>query len=86
MALEAAWGGRYRHMRALGNVNYRWADAPILQANLETGIRWAVERLRVGYSLILLCARKDDDRCHRNLVEEPIKQTFKRTGQMDDSI
>ena len=41
--LQAAWGDRYRHMKALGNVNYRFPDAPIQLLDAGAGIQWARE-------------------------------------------
>ena len=84
--LQATWGDRYRHVKALGNVNYRLADAPIQLLDPETGIRWAVEQLRAGYSLILLCACREYDRCHRKVVEEQVMQALEAITSGNDSM
>lgn len=68
-ALQKTWGDRYRHIKALGNVNYRSA-APIQLMDADAGVRWAVATLKAGYSLILLCACRDEERCHRKVVKE----------------
>jgi uncharacterized protein (DUF488 family) len=75
-ALEAAWGDRYRQVKALGNVNYRLADAQIQLADPKAGIPWAVQALQAGYSLILLCACEDYERCHRKTVKELIENAL----------
>jgi hypothetical protein len=85
-ALQATWGDRYWHVQALGNVNYRLADAPIQLLDAETGICWAVEHLRSGYSLILLCACREYDRCHRKLVEEQVMQVLETVTSTDGSM
>lgn len=76
-ALEAAWGGRYRHIRTLGNVNYNRPGLSIQLADAEAGVRWAVEALQAGHSLLLLCACREYEHCHRKLVEEQVMQAIK---------
>jgi uncharacterized protein (DUF488 family) len=84
--LQASWGDRYQHMKALGNVNYHLADAPIQLLDPEMGIRWVVEQLQAGYSLILLCACREYDRCHRKVVEEQVMQVLEAITSGDDSM
>ncbi len=79
--LQAAWGDRYRHMKALGNVNYRFPDAPIQLLDAGAGIQWAIETLQAGYSLILLCACRDYQRCHRKTVKELIEAALGAKAQ-----
>ena len=43
--LQTAWGDRYRHVKALGNVNYRHSAAPF---NWQTLMRILRERCRPG--------------------------------------
>ena len=57
-------------------VNYRLADAPIQLADPKAGIPWAVQALQAGYSLILLCACEDYERCHRKTVKELIENAL----------
>jgi uncharacterized protein (DUF488 family) len=80
-ALQAAWGDRYRHVQALGNVNYRLPDAPIQLLDADAGIQWAGETLQAGYSLILLCACRDYERCHRKTVKELIEAALGEKAQ-----
>jgi uncharacterized protein (DUF488 family) len=80
-ALEAAYGGRYIHVKAFGNVNYRDPVAPIRLLDPDAGVRWALKTLHAGYSLILLCACKEDDRCHRKTVATLIEQALEPPPQ-----
>jgi uncharacterized protein (DUF488 family) len=80
-ALQATWGDRYRHVKALGNVNYRLVGAPIQLADADAGIAWAVQALQAGYSLILLCACKDYERCHRKTVKKLIEDALAAQAQ-----
>ncbi len=80
-ALQAAWGDHYVHVQALGNVNYRLPDAPIQLLDADAGIQWAVETLQAGYSLILLCACRDYERCHRKTVKELIENALSAQAQ-----
>jgi hypothetical protein len=77
---------RYQHVKALGNMNYHLADAPFQLLDPETGIRWAVERLLAGYSLMLLCACKEYERCQRKMVEEQLMQAFESHPSTNDLI
>lgn len=63
---------RYLHIKNLGNVNYNQPGQPIQLLNPDEAVTQAVYSLRDGYSLLLLCACKDYERCHRKLVFELI--------------
>jgi uncharacterized protein (DUF488 family) len=66
--LRLKWGDRYRHMPALGNVNYRDHRAPIELADPATGLAAVQGLLADGWSVVLLCACANYERCHRKLV------------------
>ena len=66
-ALQNLVGQRYRHVKSLGNVNYR-SGGPVEIADYQRGKR-EVERLLSTYSgVILLCGCLDLASCHRLTV------------------
>src|SRR5712692_2999444 len=67
-ALQERWGARYTHERRLGNVNYRAPGEPIRLLDPDAGIRTIVELLQQDRSVILLCACKDYETCHRHTI------------------
>ena len=77
--LRARWVGRYTHEKRLGNINYRNRSLPVVLhgPHVEQAIMGAVDLLRQGYSLVLLCACKDYETCHRKVVAEMIQQAMK---------
>ena len=81
--LRARWAGRYTHEKRLGNVNYRDRSLPVVLhgPHVEQAIVGAAALLRQGYSLVLLCACKDYDACHRKVVAEMIQQVMSENGQ-----
>src|SRR6266516_182648 len=64
---------RYTHVRALGNINYNKPDLPIELADPDEWVQKCVRSLQRGWSLILLCACKDYEHCHRKTVYELIQ-------------
>jgi uncharacterized protein (DUF488 family) len=62
-ALQAALGDRYVHCQALGNANYRGSGIKLV--NFEEGKRLIEASSR---PVILLCACKDPEECHRTVV------------------
>ncbi len=84
--LQATWGDRYRHVKALGNVDYRLADTPIQLLDPLMEIRWAMEQLQAGHSLILLCACREYGRYHRKVVEEQVIQVLEAITSRDYSM
>jgi uncharacterized protein (DUF488 family) len=63
--LRQALGHRYKHVKALGNVNYK--GGPIELVDFDAG----VEAIRKsGRPVILMCVCKSYDRCHRKHVAE----------------
>ena len=77
--LRERWIGRYTHEKRLGNVNYRERSLPVVLhgPHVEQAIEGAVVLLRQGYSLVLLCACKNYDSCHRKVVAEMIQHVMK---------
>lgn len=68
-SLEEQLGSRYRHVGALGNVNYR--SGPIEIADLAQGIEAIAANPR---PVILLCGCRDAQRCHRTVVGEHLRR------------
>lgn len=81
--LRARWGKRYSHEKQLGNVNYRDQSKPVVFAGRypERAIAGAVSLLLQGYSLLLLCACKDEETCHRTLIAQMIQQALETALQ-----
>ena len=67
--LRAAFGARYRHIRALGNANYRGHSIRI--QDFDAGLRAITES---GRPVILMCACKEYEHCHRRLVAERLRE------------
>jgi uncharacterized protein (DUF488 family) len=72
-ALAGRYGSRYQHLPAFGNVKYR-TPGTVQLVDAEAGIEWAMAHLRQGRSLVLLCACKDYDRCHRKVVYDLLQR------------
>jgi hypothetical protein len=63
--LLARWSPRYTHERGLSNRHYKRPDLPVELVASERSIAGAVDLLRKGLSLCLLCAcRGDNEACH----------------------
>ena len=72
-ALQEQYGKRYRWAgQYLGNINYK--GGPIEIVNPETGIRGLKMYLDKGYSLILLCACKHYEQCHRKVICDLVRE------------
>lgn len=72
--LEAKYGGRYRFAgHVLGNVNYR-SGGPIHIANAAVGVKRLIDYLMQGYNLVLLCACKEYETCHRRVIVEAVQR------------
>ncbi len=87
--LKAQWGRRYAHTRNLGNINYKDRSLPIVLRAPEPSITTAARFLERGYSIVVLCACKDDATCHRKLVTELIEQrraSFARCPECGDLL
>jgi uncharacterized protein (DUF488 family) len=64
-ALAGLLGDRYRHVRTLGNVNYREPAAGIVIADPEAGLADVLSERR---AVILLCGCGEAETCHRRVV------------------
>lgn len=71
---------RYGHCKALGNVNYNKPGEPIKLSDPFMGTRMVIHLLQGGRSLILLCACKDYERCHRKTAYDLIVSALTSTG------
>jgi uncharacterized protein (DUF488 family) len=71
-AVLAAHFGRYRHEIGLGNKNFNVPGAPIELIDPEPSLARLVHLLREGYSLVLLCACKNYEKCHRKVAYEAL--------------
>ncbi|MGH2478078.1 MAG: DUF488 family protein, N3 subclade [Ktedonobacteraceae bacterium] len=69
-ALYERYGVQYAHEQALGNVNYQ--GGPIALLDAAKGVELVLNLLRNGNTVMLLCACKDYERCHRKVVYELI--------------
>jgi uncharacterized protein (DUF488 family) len=81
-ALTTRYGTRYLWDQRLGNLNYRHPEQDIqLAAGHQQAAQEAAAMLRDGKSLVLLCACKDYERCHRKRVRELIQACLEREVQ-----
>ena len=76
-ALATRYGQQYHWEPRLGNLHYK---EPALGIKLAPGhdeaIAWVVSLLRSGTSIILLCACKGAQHCHRSLVARLIQEAL----------
>ncbi len=87
--LKAQWGRRYAHSRNLGNINYKDRSLPIVLRAPEPSITTAARFLERGSTIVVVCACKDYDICHRKLVTELIEQrraSFPRCPECGDLL
>lgn len=68
--LRALLGDRYRHVRALGNVNYK-AGGPIQILDYAAGVAAILQHPR---PVVLMCACKDVHTCHRGTVANLLRE------------
>jgi uncharacterized protein (DUF488 family) len=67
--LRQAFGARYKHIRALGNANYRGNSVRI--QDFDAGLRAIAES---GRPVILMCACKDYGSCHRSVIATRLRE------------
>ncbi|HEY4386203.1 MAG TPA: hypothetical protein VGN34_17235 [Ktedonobacteraceae bacterium] len=77
-ALQAVYGSvgelsRYVQVRALGNVNFKHPDLPIMLYQPEPPVQALAQALSDGYSFLLLCTCKRYETCHRKVVYDLIQ-------------
>ncbi len=75
--LERLFGDNYRHVKELGNKGFK--EKRIEIADLETGLP-IVEGIQSN--VILLCACKDYDKCHRKVIAEALREKGFETEEL----
>lgn len=68
--LARQFGERYRHIKALGNRNYKNPGAPIDIVDIDEGIRQIETLLRQFTHVIAMCGCPQLDQCHRVIVAQ----------------
>lgn len=71
--LRELLGSSYRHIKALGNVNYK-DHGNIQIADMDSGCNEVIDLIVLDFPCILLCACRDYDTCHRKVVAEELKR------------
>jgi hypothetical protein len=74
--MRERYGYRYLHLKALGNVNYNKPGRPIQLLDPEKSVQAAAQFLQSGWSMMLLCACKNYETCHRKVVYDLISQAL----------
>lgn len=74
------YGDQYIHCKALGNINYNNREQGIKLADPEKGVVRVVELLQAGHAVMLLCACKDYEQCHRKVAYELVTQLRNELG------
>ena len=69
--LEAKLGAKYRWIRELGNLT---RDLPPTLVDEEEGLKKLGNLMRGRRHIILLCAEKDENKCHRGYIKAKIQQ------------
>jgi uncharacterized protein (DUF488 family) len=77
-ALLEKYGQHYTHLKALGNINYNKSSEPIQLADPAASIVECAQWLLQGWSLILLCACKNYEQCHRKVVYELLQAEIEK--------
>ena len=72
--LQAALPGQYRHVRALGNVNYLEREEPIELADPARGVEVILSLVNEGRTPVLICTCRDLRRCHRRIALAEIER------------
>lgn len=77
---------KYGHCKALGNVNYNKPGEPMKLSDPFMGVRMVLQLLQGGRSLILLCACKDYERCHRKTAYDLIMATLQLIQSQNSEV
>lgn len=75
-ALQARYPDAYEYCFELGNKNYRDSDRGIELVNAFVGVPYVVTLLRHSRLVLLLCACKDYETCHRKVVYDLVAQAL----------
>lgn len=75
LSLQRKLVERYVHVAELGNINYRDWSAEIEIKDLAGGLRYVEHHLQHN-DIILLCACKDRETCHRKLIADACAETL----------
>ena len=77
-ALDQRYGVQYGWCPEFGNLNHKPEDRHkgIALKDPEAGLRKVMQLLQQGYSIMLLCACKDYESCHRKVVHEMLIQAL----------
>lgn len=73
-ALRQQWKGRYVHVYQLGNLNY--ANNKPIELRDEQGGMMRLENILKHRSVVLMCACKDADTCHRSIVVDLVRASM----------
>jgi uncharacterized protein (DUF488 family) len=76
--LRQALGARYKHIRALGNANYRGNSVRI--QDFDTGLQAIT---RSGRPVILMCACKEYEHCHRSVLADRLRKLGFSVSELD---
>lgn len=68
-ALQSVFGDTYRHVRAMGNINFRGSG--IVIANLPKGL---TEIEQAAKPIVLMCACEKATKCHRTVVARALQE------------
>jgi hypothetical protein len=66
--LERLLGARYQHLKALGNRNYKSGEIALV--DLAGGLQQVEALLDAFDGVVLMCACRDGQRCHRRRVAD----------------
>jgi uncharacterized protein (DUF488 family) len=71
-SLKTRFGRNYIHIPELGNLNYKPEDREkgVKLRDSERGLARLIRGLEQGYTLVLLCACRNYEQCHRKTVIE----------------
>lgn len=77
--LRGLYPGQYIHIPQLGNVNYKPEDRAkgIQIADPEPGVKHVAYLLEQGHPIMLMCACKNYENCHRKVVYELVMAALK---------
>jgi len=76
---QKVFGGRYRHIKTLGNINYK-SGGPIQIADFDAGVK---EIKQSGRPVILMCACKDYHTCHRRAIADRLRLLGFQVSELD---